>query len=135
MSAFLDDVGARLVAQGVGVLGSNIFLGSRAVVPSGAGPYLTVSETGGVAPTRIQGRTTPGTRRPTAQVLALATTYQAARAMIEAAYAALDGVYNTTIGTTFYQRIAARQEPTDMGADATGNRVQLVFNIEAEGKF
>ena len=137
--AVLDDLSARLVARGVGTLGVNIFASSAAVIPVGMGPYLTLNDTGGVAPTRVQNKPTPNTKRPTVQVLVRAgriagvqEAYQAAMAMSLAAYAALDGIFNITLSGIFYLSIKARQEPTDMGLDATGTRVQVVFNVDAE---
>ena len=137
--SLLDDLAARLVAQGYGTLGVDLFMSSAAVIPSGAGPYTTLSETGGVAPTRVQNQTGAKTQRPTVQVLVRAgrivnvqEAYPAARTKSWAAYQALDGVYNVTINGVFYLSIVARQEPTDMGLDATGTRVQVVFNIEIE---
>src|SRR5678816_531418 len=94
---FLDEIKDRLVAQNVGVYGSNIFLGSKAVIPTGPGPYLSLTETGGSSPTRIQNKASANTQRPTAQVLVRAKNYIDARNMSKAAYLALDGVFNTTI--------------------------------------
>jgi hypothetical protein len=128
---FLDEIKDRLVAQGVGTYGSNIFLGSRAVIPEGDGPYISLTETGGTAPTRIHNVPGAHTQRPTAQVLVRASSYLVARTKAKAAYAALDGVFNTTISGVFYQKITARQEPTDIGLDGE-NRVMVAFNIEAE---
>jgi hypothetical protein len=135
----LDDLAAQLVAQGVGVLGSTIFISSAAIIPVGMGPYITLSETGGVAPTRVQNVSTPNTQRPTVQVLVRAgriagvqEAYPAARAKSWAVYQALDGLFNVLLGTTWYLKVAARQEPTDMGFDATGVRVQVVFNLDVE---
>jgi hypothetical protein len=130
--SLLDELAAQLVASGVGTLGVNIFLSSRAVIPNGVGPYLTLAETGGVAPTRVQNQTRPITKRPTVQVLTRAGTYPAAREMSRQAYEALDGIFNATLSGTFYIKVTARQEPTDMGIDATGNRVLVVFNIDCE---
>jgi hypothetical protein len=129
--AFLDEIMIRLVAAGVGVKGANLFLGSNAIIPKGDGPYLTVSETGGTAPTRIHNQTRANTQRPTAQIAVRAALYPPARTMAQAAYDALDGVFNTTIGPTFYQKITTRQEPTDIGLDSVG-RPTVVFNIEVE---
>ena len=129
--SFGTDLITRLVAQGVGTFPGSLFQGSKAVIPAGAGPFITVSELGGVAPTRKQNQTAAATQRPTAQVLVRALTEPAARAKAWDAYQALDGIFNTTIGTTFYLRIVARQEPTDMGLDGAG-RIQFVFNLEAE---
>lgn len=129
--SFLDDLAAKLVADGVGVIDISLFMSSKAVIPAGDGPYITVSETGGIAPTRIQNKAAAATQRPTAQVLVRASTYPIARAKALAAYQSLDGTFNATIGTTFYLRLVARQEPTDMGLDAQ-SRAQVVFNVEAE---
>lgn len=128
--AFLEEIAGRLVDQGVGVIGTNIFLSSAARMPVGNGPYLTLTETGGAAPTRVHNKTSANTKRPSAQILVRASTEQATKTMIEAAYNALDGVYNTILGGTFYISITAAQEPTDMGLDPS--RLQLVFNINAE---
>lgn len=137
--SFIDDMAVRLVTKGVGVIGTTIFESSDAAIPTGPGPFLTLSETGGVAPTKVQNKTTAATQRPTLQVLVRAgriagvqEAYPAARAMAKAAYDAFDGIYNTVINGTFYISVGPRQEPTDMGKDATGVRVQVVFNIEAE---
>ncbi len=131
---FLDEISARLVAQGVGIVGSNIFLGSKAVIPDGDGPYLSLTETGGSAPTRIHNRSVANTRRPTAQILVRAKSYLVARTMAASAYGALDGVFNTMLSGVFYQSITARQEPTDIGLDAL-KRPMIVFNIDAEMGF
>ena len=127
----LDDIAAQLVASSVGVLGTNIFLSSASVIPTGPGPYLTVSETGGLAPTRVANYRAPNTQRPTAQILVRSLGEQPARTMIKNAYFALDGIFNTTVNGVFYLSMTARQEPTDMGLDGSG-RFQIVFNIDAE---
>jgi hypothetical protein len=128
---FLDEIKDRLVAQGVGVYGSNIFLGSKAIIPTGVGPYLSLTETGGSAPTRIHNVPGAHTQRPTAQVLVRGANYLTTRTMSKAAYAALDGIFNTTLTGVFYQKVTARQEPTDIGLDGE-NRVMISFNIDAE---
>ncbi len=136
----LDDLAARLVAQGVGALGVNIFLSSASIIPPGPGPYLTLSETGGVAPTRIQNKpNAAATVRPTVQVLVRAgriagiqEAYPAARTMSTSAYLALDSINGLTINGIVYVSVNVRQEPTDMGLDATGQRVQVVFNVDIE---
>lgn len=125
------DIITRLVAQGVGTYGVDLFKSSKAIIPAGDGPYVTVSELGGVAPTRIQNKASAATQRPNVQVLTRAMTESAARARAWAAYQALDGIFNTTIGGIFYLRIVAKQEPTDMGLDGA-NRLQFVFTVEVE---
>lgn len=129
--SFLDDLATLLIGAGVGVAGSSLFLGSAAIIPQGSGPYTSVIETGGVAPTRIHNKTSAATQRPTAQILTRAENYADALSTVRAAYNALDGIFNTTINGTFYLKIGAKQEPTDMSEDGSG-RTQLVFNVEAE---
>ena len=127
---FLDEIAQWLVDKGVGVLGQNIFKSSSAVIPSGNGPYMTISETGGTAPVRVQN----GARLlqcPTAQILVVAKVHTESRNMSRNAYSALDGVFNTVVTGCFYTKITARQEPTDMGLDSL-NRARVVFNIDAE---
>ena len=128
---FLDEIATRLAAQSVGTVGTNIFKGSRAMIPNGDGPYLSLTETGGTAPGRIHNVATAHPQRPSAQVAVRAKNYATARAMAHAAYNALDGVSNTTLSGTFYQSIRAMQEPTDIGTDSI-ERVMIVFNIEVE---
>jgi len=49
---FLDEIKARAVAQGINT--AVIFLSSMTVIPTGAGPYLLLRETGGSGPERTQ---------------------------------------------------------------------------------
>lgn len=135
---FTDEMAARLEAMGVGTRGKDIFVSSQAKIPAGDGPYLTLTETGGVAPGgfrggggRIHNEAGVHVQSPGAQIAVRASTYEAARAMARAAYLALDGIWNTTLSGVFYQKVTARQEPTDVGLDSTG-RVVVVFNIDAQ---
>lgn len=130
--SLLDELGARLVAQGVGVLGTTIFSGSAAILPVGNGPYLVLVETGGSGPARTQNDT--ATQRPTAQISARASTMAAARTKLKAAYDALggaNGLWNISLSGTMYLSITARQEPTDIGLDGAG-RAMVAFNVDAE---
>lgn len=129
--SFLNEIAARLVGAGVGVIGTNIFMSSHAVIPSGDGPYLTIIESGGSGPTRTQNQSSASTQRPTAQVMVRAANSPTGRAMLKAAYDALDGIFNTTLSGTYYLSVMARQEPTDIGQDDAG-RAMVAFNILAE---
>ena len=129
---FLDEIAARLVTQGVGTLGTNIFASSKAVIPVGNGPYLTLIETGGSGSAKTQNDT--ATERPTAQLSCRASTVSAARTMLKAAYDALggaNGLYNATLSGTMYLSITARPNITDIGFDSAG-RAFLTFNIDVE---
>lgn len=129
----LDEIAARLVEKGVGVVGTSIFKGSNAPIPSGAGPYLSLVETGGSGSARTH--TDTATERPTVQLMVRAKDdINNARAMLKAAYDALggaNGLYNIELSGVFYLSITARQGITDTGKDAAG-RPTLAFNIDAE---
>lgn len=130
--SFPDEVVARLVAQGVGTYGTDIFGSSGATVPAGDGPYLSLTETGGSGASGTHNDT--ATENPTMQVLARARYAADARTLLKAAYDALggaNGLHNVTLSGTFYLRIAARQGITDIGKDDPG-RPMFAFNIEAE---
>jgi Bacteriophage minor capsid protein len=128
--AVTDEIAAKLVAGGVGVLGSSIFIGSRTALPSGAGPYLTLIETGGYLPIRTHNSTSnPAYQRPSFQIMCRASGYKAARLMCQNAYDALAGVRNVTLNGTWYLEISPMQEPIDMGLDENG-RARVAFNIE-----
>jgi len=134
---FLDEIAAKLVTDLGLVLNGDLFLSSAAKIPSGPGPYTTLTETGGAAVGgfrggggRIQNDTGVHVQKPGAQILTRAATYAAARARAKAIFLALDGTWNKTLSGVFYQQITARQEPTDLGIDEAG-RVVVVFNIDA----
>jgi hypothetical protein len=133
----LDELKAYLVAQGVGVFGTSLFLGSKARIPSengDDGPYISLIETGGSGPTRIQNQSTANTQRPTVQVVVRAKSYLVARTKSKQVYQALDGLYNTTLSGVLYHSVVARQEPTDIGLD-TVDRPMVVFNLDIEKAF
>lgn len=128
----LDEIKDRLVAQGVGTYGSDIFLGSKAAIPSGDGPYLLLTETGGSASLTTHNNT--AVSAPTFQVNSRAKRYNDARTKLKLAYDALGGdvgLHNVTLSGTFYQKIKARQQPTDIGLDAD-TRPMIVFNCEVD---
>jgi hypothetical protein len=130
---FIYEIRDRLVAQGVGTYGTNIFIGAKAVIPTGEGPYLSLIDTGGSGSAKTQ--TDTATERPSLQMVTRAATTAAARSMLIAAYLALggpNGLYNVTLGGVFYVSITARQSvPTDIGTDASG-RAMLSMNFDAE---
>ena len=127
----LNELRDRLVSLSLGVYGSNLFLGSKAHIPSEDGPYISLTETGGTGPTRVHNQTGALTQRPTVQVLVRAKRYDIARAKAKEVYLALDGTYETVLSGVRYHSIVARQEPADIGLDPQ-NRVMISFNLEIE---
>lgn len=129
---FIEEIGNRLSSQNVGQVGVDIFFGSEARIPTGDGPYITLTETGGTGSARTHNNT--ATQRPTLQILTRGKSPAAVRAMSRAAYNALggpDGLTNITLDNVFYLSILARQEPTDMGTDGVGRNLYS-FNIDVE---
>jgi hypothetical protein len=127
-----DELLAKLVAAGVGAAGTSLFVSSRAAIPTGTGPYLSVIETGGLAPARMQNSVT---QRPGAQLIGRAKDYVDARTIVVAAYNALGGatgLHNVTLSGTKYVRIVPMQEPADLGGLDNAARALVAFNVAIE---
>lgn len=127
--AFLDDVVKILVDANVAVYGTNLFMTTKATIPSGDGPYLSLAETGGTGATNVQNKPVPVYERPAAQIVARAKTPSAARTMAANAYAAI-GIENRTVNGAWYAYIRQMQSIIDMGLDEN-NRIRYGFNILA----
>lgn len=97
-NTFLEELMTILETASVGTRGTNMFAGSKATIPAGAGPYLSVVETGGTDPERVHNQVwPPSAERPNAQVVVRALNYETARLMARAAWDALGAVRNATI--------------------------------------
>lgn len=98
---FLDEQMKYLSDQGVATRGTSMFGTSGATIPTGDGPYLNLSDTGGMTLARTQ---TGGWQRPSAQLVSRAKDVNAARGQIRRAYNAyvndegLPKVRNMTVG-------------------------------------
>ena len=127
--AFVEDIASLFVTAGIGTVGTNIFYSTRAEVPDTEGPFITLTETAGFQPQRIQNNVTrPGFFIPGAQVLVRGTYYVATRDKAVAAHLCLFGVRNRLIGTTWYREIVTLQQPFDSGLDEK-ERPKIVFNV------
>src|SRR5678816_2287333 len=92
---FIDDIITILQNAGVGTLNSNIFGSTKADVPSGDGPYLSVRATGGTSPENTHNSTTrPAYLRPGAQLVVTAKSYKTAESMAVKAFNALFPIRN-----------------------------------------
>lgn len=134
---FTEELLYIMSGDGVGIPQTNMFVGSFKVVPAGAGPFLSIIETGGTTADHTQNSVIkPAYQRPGAQIVCRADTAPAAKAMARAAYNSLVKVTNAYIGSgilnptgTWYRKIRPLQEPFDIGLDPTGNRVRYAFNV------
>jgi len=96
-ATFLEELIWILVSAGVGIEGVSIFGSTRAILPDGAGPILLVKATGGTPPVGTHNAGAGAYRRPGAQIIARASTWQAANTMVQAAYSALVSVRNEEV--------------------------------------
>jgi hypothetical protein len=95
---FLEEIVSILETATVGTFGVDISHGKKHVVPEGAGPFLSIIQTGGTTPLRTHNEiTTPAYQRPAAQLVARAATTPAALAMAQDAYEALVGIRNVAV--------------------------------------
>lgn len=130
--AFAYEIKDRLVAQSVGTFGTNIFIGSKAAIPTGDGPYLSIRHTGGSESEKTHNGTP--IERPTAAITVRAMSYAAAQTMVDNAYTALggaQGLHGITLSGVHYLHLNTRQPPTDIGLDEV-KRIMFSFNIRAE---
>lgn len=96
-TGFAEELVKILEDAAVGTFGVDIFVGTNASIPKGNGPYLSIIETSGIPPIRIQNQAAPAYLHPTALIVARASDYVVARDMARAAYDALTVVVNQTI--------------------------------------
>lgn len=129
--AFTTEVINLLVANGIGTYGTNIFLSTKAVLPTGDGPYLSITEVPGLDVKRTQNSVAePAYRRPGIQFIARAVKYSEAKTMIDSVYDVLAAVHNQFLDGVWYLWIRPVEEPYDNGNDTNG-RICLVFHAVA----
>lgn len=94
--AVLDALGQYLQTQGVGTLGTNIFL---TILPDNPDVCLVVTEENGTGPVHHLGNNMDALNRPRIRVFARAgrNDYPAARALAQSARVALRGIANQTV--------------------------------------
>lgn len=108
--SFLEDIANKLQALGLGIVGTDIFIGA---LPST--PYVAfgVFEYGGLAPNKGFGTPVLRYETPAVQVLARGEPqdYEGPRTRAQTAYTGLNAVEAEVLGTTFYHWITAQQAP------------------------
>lgn len=130
MGNLLDEVGARLINQNVGVAGTtaswSVFKGYEPATPA---QVITLFETGGFPNQPHEGNLLD---LPTFQVRVRGSTYgyAAARAKLAAARTALEGMTAGTFSGRYYCQVTAQSEPISLGQDES-HRPRLVMNFTA----
>lgn len=124
---WLEDLKSLGVAAGVPT--ASVFLSSKAVIPTGPGPYTSIISTGGTGADRTQNAAGDGYRRPSAQILSRASTYPLAVAQLQLFYDAITAVQNQLINGVWYVDIRPLQtEFIDLDPDNLG-RARVAFNV------
>lgn len=127
---FLQDLISILEGAGVATYGVDLFVGSKAVIPAGDGPFVSLIETGGSAPEGTHNLVdVPAYVRPSAQVVCRGTDYLTVRSKAQDVYLAFYGVMNQVVNGTYWRSIDIKQEPFDLNVDEKG-RARVVFNID-----
>lgn len=94
---FLEEVVKVLVDAGVGVEGESIFASSKAVIPRGDGPVLSVRVTPGPGPLGTHNDGPTAYRLPGLQILVRGSSWAATNAMAQAAFNAVVAVRNQAL--------------------------------------
>jgi hypothetical protein len=127
----LDEIGAFLEAEGIGIIGQTLFLGFMPQDEPGTGSQdaiVSVIEIPGQGPRAAHDNT-----RYELPYLQIATRgapygYQAARQKAQEVWDALEGLANTALSGTAYLLVEALQSPYWLRTDDL-NRPFLVFNV------
>lgn len=115
----LEAVGDYLQAQGIGTLGTDLFL---AVMPESPDAVVCIYETQGFAPVETMGAAAFAVERPGLQVIARAARgdYPAARDAAVAVRNLLAGLVESTVSGVHIMRVSAEGSPLPMGEDQNG---------------
>lgn len=130
--SFATDLKTLGVNAGLGTFGGatgTIYISPKAIIPTGDGPYTSIIETGGTGPLQIQDRVN-AYRRPTAQIVVRAQSYNVAYLLAHKWYNVVAKIRNDLINSVFYHKIVPLQEPFDMPLDESG-RARVAFNVLA----
>lgn len=118
----LDDLATHLQAAGLGTIGTTLFKGTLPMDPTplaSLDAIVALIETPGFPPVRSHDQPPSLYEQPVVQVLSRGVPhgYVGARQKAQAAWEALDGVSNQTLGTGFYLWIVAQRSPAWLRTD------------------
>lgn len=92
---FEEEIARLIFDAGLGAVGSQVFIGSASVLPTTAGPFISIIRTSGYSP--LETHNSDKYQRPSCQIVTRALGYVVARTRAVAVWQVLDGVRNTTI--------------------------------------
>lgn len=123
--ALLDEIGALLVANGLGTLGTDLFL---SLLPANvASASVVITETGGSAPEYVHESLEASVERPSFQVVVRDTGYANARSKANDIWKLLSKQRNTLLSGVKYLSIRPVQSPFPLGPDEN-ERIQIITN-------
>jgi len=95
VNEFEEELAKLINNAGLGTRGVDVFIGPKAVVPDGDGPYITLLDTGGREPEETHNGGIY--ERLSAQIVVRGMSYTATRTRAKSIQRVLDGVRNTTV--------------------------------------
>jgi hypothetical protein len=132
MSDFAEDLARKAITLGhFTALGTDAFVGSKAVIPKGAGPYGHFIDTPGAGTVERHDRVGDPYVMAMAQVIVRGRNAAECRVKAGQLFAAFVGLRNVVLvpGNSTYLWCRPRQFPFDLQTDEPG-RARIVFNIE-----
>lgn len=130
VSSFADDL-VYLLEHALNVqYGVSLFLGTKAVIPNGNGPFVSIIPTAGLGDEGTHNASRDGIayERPSAQIVFRSESFLVAWNAAQAGYAALNFV-DTMVNGTWWRLCKPKQEPFDLGVDDKG-KARVVFNLD-----
>lgn len=128
----LDELASIFVAASVGLIDTNIFLGTGKPIPPppATGPFLSLIETGGSGSEGTHNSTLlPAYVNPHVQLYARGADYKLTRAVLDAAYVAVFPIRNRLVAGVWWRSVNVLGEIMDLGRDPDSGRINLTLNI------
>jgi hypothetical protein len=127
---YLDDLVTVLESAGLGTLDLNIFVGVKAVIPAGPGPFITLQGTGGAHSEGTHNSTeVPAYVKPSAHIVVRCEDTDVAYALSVSAYNGIFKIRNQFINGCWWRQVSMVQEPFELGEDEQG-RPRWAFNVD-----
>lgn len=116
----------------VGGAPGNIFKGSKAIIPAGDGPFISIIETGGPVPEGTHNAGPGAYRKPSHKFIVRATDYDTAAARASELFEFfVNWPDNQTINGTYWRSIrVSNGAPFDLQPDEV-NRPRITFDINS----
>lgn len=132
----VDDLIVLIQDAGLATWSTDLFYGSKAVIPLTDGPFTSLIDTGGANPSGTHNAVVTGLPayiRPSFQIVCRAEKTSVAMAKALALWNLLfrTGQRSQFINGTWWVKIVVKQAPFDLGVDGL-ERPRIAFNIDTE---